>query len=114
MSKLTKPLVVIVAAVVVAGGAALYLSKQSNEVSETSASITASAPTKIATGGGHFRGPQDAPVTLTEFGDYECPSCGFYAPLVLEILRRYPSQVKLEFHHYPLVGLHQWAMSAAL
>lgn len=61
-----------------------------------------------------MRGPQNAPVTLTEFGDYQCPSCGYYAPIVLEVLHRYPDQVKLEFHHYPLVSLHQWAMSAAL
>ena len=111
MSKLTKPLLVIVAAVVVAGGAALYLSKQSTAVSDTS------APTPKAnweTGGGHVRGPEKAAVTLTEFGDYQCPSCGYYAPLVLEVLHRYPTEVKLEFHHFPLVSLHQWAMAAAV
>jgi protein-disulfide isomerase len=109
-----KPLSVIVIAVLVAGGAALYMSKQSaTEVTETSAS-TAPTAAPIPTGSGHLRGPQNAPVTLTEFGDYQCPSCGYYAPIVLEVLHRYPNQVKLEFHHYPLVSLHQWAMPAAL
>src|SRR3954464_1114004 len=103
MSRLIKPLSVIVIAVLLAGGAALYMSKQSNQVSETSASTTPSAAaTKAPTGGGHIRGPQNAPVTLTEFGDYQCPSCGYYAPIVLEVLHRFPDQVKLEFHHYPL------------
>jgi protein-disulfide isomerase len=34
--------------------------------------------------------------------------------MVSEVLHRFPTQVKLEFHHYPLVGIHQWAMAAAL
>src|SRR5262245_55988340 len=113
MSRMTKPLVLIVVAVLIAGGAALYMSKQSHqEVSETSASA-ASTPASAPTGGGRMRGPQNAPVTLTEFGDYQCPSCGYYAPVVLEVMHRFPTQVKLEFHHYPLVGIHQWAMAAA-
>jgi protein-disulfide isomerase len=65
-------------------------------------------------GGGRVRGPQNAPVTLTEFGDYQCPTCGYYAPVVLEVMHRYPNQLKLEFHHFPLISLHQWAMAAAL
>lgn len=108
-----KPLSVIAVAVLVAGGAALYMSKQSTQVAETSAA-TPSANAPAPTGGGHVRGPQNAPVTLTEFGDYQCPSCGYYAPIVLELVHRYPTQMKLEFHHYPLVSLHQWAMTAAL
>jgi protein-disulfide isomerase len=110
---MTKPLALIVVAVLVAGGAALYMSKQSNQVSETSASTASTAPVSAPTGGGRMRGPQNAPVTLTEFGDYQCPSCGYYAPVVLEVMHRFPTQVKLEFHHYPLVGIHQWAMAAA-
>src|SRR5690242_10416434 len=98
MSRMTKPLALIVVAVLVAGGAALYMSKQSNQVSETSASTASTAPVSAPTGGGRMRGPQNAPVTLTEFGDYQCPSCGYYAPVVLEVMHRFPTQVKLEFH----------------
>jgi protein-disulfide isomerase len=108
-----KPLSVIVIAVLVAGGAALYMSKQSTQVSESSAASAPSGSTAPSSGG-RMRGPQNAAVTLTEFGDYQCPSCGYYAPIVLEVMHRFPNQLKLEFHHYPLVGLHQWAMAAAL
>ena len=108
---MAKPLAVIVIAVIVAGGAALYMSKQSNSQANTSSSD--GGKTVAPTGGGHFRGPQKAPVLLVEFGDYQCPSCGYYAPLVLEVMRRYPNDVRLEFHHYPLIQLHPWAMAAA-
>src|SRR5579884_4101375 len=115
MSKVIKPLSIIIVAVLIAGGAALYMSKQSSQATETSAASTSTGSDKLtSTGGGHVRGPANAPVTLTEFGDYECPSCGFYAPLVLELLHRFPTQLKVEFHHFPLVSIHQWAMAAAL
>src|SRR5262249_41475644 len=62
---------------------------------------------------GHFRGPENATVTLVEFGDYQCPSCGAYHPFVKEILNRYPQQVRLEFHHFPLISIHPNSMAAA-
>ena len=93
---------------VVAVVAAVYLSRRPDEVTETSA-----APV-LGKGGGHFRGPEKAPITLVEFGDYSCPSCGAYHPVVKELLNRYPKQVRLEFHHYPLISIHPNAMAAAL
>jgi len=113
MGKVTKPLSIIVVGILLAGGAALYMSKQSAAPEETSVASASGAPLPQQ-GGGRMRGPQGAPVTLVEFGDYQCPSCGYYAPIVLEVLKRYPQQVRLEFHHFPLVGIHQWAMPAAL
>jgi|KBSMisStandDraft_5_1062788.scaffolds.fasta_scaffold166573_3 protein-disulfide isomerase len=110
MSSKTKPLIVIVLAVVLAAGIAVYWSRQS------SASATGSSTTSIDVnpGGGHVRGKATAPVTLVEFGDFECPSCGFYFPIVEEVLRRYPDKVKLEFHHYPLIQMHAHALAAAM
>jgi NhaA family Na+:H+ antiporter len=112
MSKKAKPLIIIVIAVALAGGAALVLTKQSAGTPEaTSASTSANVVPK---GGGHFRGPANAPITLMEFGDYQCPTCGAYAPIVLDLMKRYPTQIRLEFHHFPLVQLHPNAMAAAL
>jgi len=108
MSKAVKPLSIILLAVVVAVVGAVYLSRRPEEVPETSA-----APV-LGKGGGHFRGPEKAPITLVEFGDYSCPSCGAYHPVVKELLNRYPKQVRLEFHHYPLISIHPNAMAAAL
>ena len=102
MSKTTKAIVIIIVAVVAAAGFGFYLTRGSDDVSETSAS-TSNSPV----GGGRMRGPENAPVTLTEDGDYQCPMCGYYAPILLEVLHRFPTQLRLEFHHFPLAGIHQ-------
>jgi protein-disulfide isomerase len=112
MSKAMKPLIVIVLAVGVAAGAAVILSRGSDQPAET-----VSEPGRVdIKGGGRFRGPlsgEKAQVTLVEFGDYQCPSCGAYHPFTKEILSRYPTQLRLEFHHFPLISIHSNAMAAA-
>jgi protein-disulfide isomerase len=108
MSKILKPVIVIILAVAVAAGAAVYLSRQPDAPSTT----TTGAVSVDLKGGGRFRGPEDAQVTLVEFGDYQCPSCAAYHPFVKEILNRYPKQVRLEFHHFPLITIHPNAMAA--
>src|SRR5437867_1414477 len=81
MRKAMKPVIVIVLAVAVAAGAAVFLSRQPDRPSETNAApLTADIKS-----GGHFRGPENAQVTLVEFGDYQCPSCGAYHPLLKEM-----------------------------
>jgi protein-disulfide isomerase len=103
------PLFVIIAAVVVAGGIALYLSRQgaSAEANGKSADVSQ------AQGSGRVRGAKDAPVTLVEYGDYQCPTCGHYHPIVTELLSRYNGKLKLEYHHFPLIQIHPNAMGAA-
>jgi protein-disulfide isomerase len=109
MKKVLKPVIVIVVLVGVAAGAAVYFSRAA-EKRAPAASIQAKIDIK---GGGHFRGPENAQVTLVEFGDYQCPTCGFYQPLVKEILGRYPDKLRLEFHHFPLPQ-HRNAFLAAM
>jgi protein-disulfide isomerase len=111
MSKIIKPVIVILLAVAVAGGAAVYLSRQPDAPpADTSA---APLPADLKFVGGRFRGPENAQVTLVEFGDYQCPSCAAYHPFVKEILNRYPTQLRLEFHHFPLITIHPNAMAAS-
>jgi protein-disulfide isomerase len=114
MATKTKPIVVIVLAVALAGGIAVYLSRQTAASSSTTSDTTNSTNLAASSGGGHIRGKASAPVTLVEFGDYQCPSCGYYYPMVEELLRRYPDKVKLEFHHYPLIQVHAHALTAAM
>jgi protein-disulfide isomerase len=47
-------------------------------------------------------GPADARITIVEFSDYECPYCARAEPVVKEILRRYPDDVRLVYRHLPL------------
>ena len=46
-------------------------------------------------------GPPDAPVTIVEFSDFQCPYCKFSAPLIKEILAKYPDKVKVVYRDYP-------------
>jgi protein-disulfide isomerase len=61
----------------------------------------------------HSRGPADAPVTLVEYGDYQCPFCGAAYPIVGELLRRRPDTVRFVYRHFPLTNVHPFAEMAA-
>jgi Na+/H+ antiporter NhaA len=60
----------------------------------------------------HIRGPQDAPVTLVEYGDFECPYCG-QAETVLRELLREVGDVRYVWRHLPLNDVHANAELAA-
>jgi protein-disulfide isomerase len=60
-------------------------------------------------------GPADAPVTIVEFGDFECPACRAEAPLMRELIpQSFPNQVRIVFKDYPLESIHPWARAAAI
>jgi protein-disulfide isomerase len=60
-------------------------------------------------------GPANAPVTIVEYSDLQCPSCaGFHELLVKEVVRKYGDKVRVVFKEFPLVTIHDWALSAAL
>jgi Na+/H+ antiporter NhaA len=61
----------------------------------------------------HVQGPQDAPVTLVEYGDYECPYCGRAAPVIRELLERFDGRLRFVFRHLPLSDVHPNAALAA-
>jgi Na+/H+ antiporter NhaA len=60
----------------------------------------------------HIRGPADAPVTLVEYGDLECPYCGRAEPVVRELLADY-GDVRYVWRHLPLQDVHPNAQLAA-
>jgi protein-disulfide isomerase len=60
----------------------------------------------------HVHGPEDAPYTLVEYGDYECPNCGRLY-LILRDLQREIASLRVVFRHYPLSGVHRHAQQAA-
>jgi len=61
----------------------------------------------------HAQGPADAPVTLVEYGDYECPHCGRAYPIVKEVQRRLGSKLRFVFRNFPLGESHPHAQHAA-
>lgn len=62
----------------------------------------------------HALGPGHAPVTLVEYGDFECPNCKQAAPAVKLLLQRFAGQLRLVYRHFPLEEVHPNALHAAL
>jgi protein-disulfide isomerase len=61
----------------------------------------------------HVLGPADAPVTLVEYGDYQCPYCGQAHPILEALQERLGDRMRLVFRNFPLAELHPNATHAA-
>jgi protein-disulfide isomerase len=61
----------------------------------------------------HASGPEDAPVTLVEYGDYECPYCLMAFPILKGIRRRLGARLRFVFRNFPLTKIHPHAQHAA-
>jgi Na+/H+ antiporter NhaA len=61
----------------------------------------------------HIRGPEDALVTLVEYGDFECPYCGQAEGAIRELLASFEDEVRYVWRHLPLNDVHQSAQLAA-
>ena len=61
----------------------------------------------------HTTGPADAPVTLVEYGDYECPYCGRAFPILKEVQERLEGRLRFVYRHFPLREMHPHAEAAA-
>lgn len=70
-------------------------------------------PVTIPTAGSPFRGPADAPVTLVEFSDFQCPYCWQAVARLNAVLEAYPGKIKLIFKEFPLDSHSQAALAAA-
>lgn len=60
-----------------------------------------------------IEGDPDAPITIVEFGDYQCPYCGRAESTVQDLLKKYSGKVKLAFRDFPLSAIHPFADGAA-
>jgi protein-disulfide isomerase len=61
----------------------------------------------------HIRGPKKAPVTLLEYGDFECPYCGQAYPVVEAVRQHMGKDLRFVYRHFPLVNAHPHAEAAA-
>src|SRR5271165_2626932 len=68
---------------------------------------------KLHVGNSPSIGPEDAKITLIEFGDFECPSCRQLDLVLRDLLPKHP-EIRLVFKHFPLTNIHPWAMTAAI
>ena len=61
----------------------------------------------------HIQGDEDAPITLVEYGDYECPHCGRAYPIVKLVQKQFGKRLRFVFRNFPLNEMHPNAQSAA-
>src|SRR4030095_3724916 len=103
-------IVVVVGLATLGSGTMLYRAKRPHikNIPE-SQSVPANGDKQSA----HVRGNPDAPVTLEEFADFQCPPCSQFAPFAEELLKEYDSRLRVVFRNFPLPG-HEHAREAAL
>lgn len=103
---MNKQFLIIIAVVVLGLFGVLAYSKQKNPSSnQSSQSDVAPSENKIGKG---TKG-----VTLTEYGDFQCPACGQYYPLVEQVRKEYGDQITFQFRSFPLVQIHPNAFIAS-
>ncbi len=61
----------------------------------------------------HAAGPAGAPVTLVEYGDYQCPYCGAAYPVVKRLQKALGKKLRFVFRNFPLTQAHPYALIAA-
>jgi protein-disulfide isomerase len=61
----------------------------------------------------HVLGPANAPVRIEEFGDFECPPCGIFHPILQQMEQEFGDKLQVTFREFPLVPTHQHALAAA-
>lgn len=92
----------IIAVIVVIFGGIIVFNKDGDSSSNTNAQPT-----------NHVTGANSAGVTLVEYGDFECPACGRFYPVVEQVKEKYKDQIAFQFSHLPLIQVHPNAFAAA-
>jgi protein-disulfide isomerase len=103
-------IVALVALATIGSGAMLYLAKRPH-VSSIPEDKTLSAQSGAESP--HIRGNPDAPVTLEEYGDFQCPPCGMFAAFAGQLEKEYESRLRVIFRNFPL-AMHEHAREASL
>ena len=102
-------IVALVALATIGSGAMLYRAKRPQVVSIPENQMLQKGDTVSA----HVRGNPDAPVTLEEYGDFQCPPCGMFSAFLGQLEKEYDSRLRVVFRNFPLT-MHQHAREAAL
>ena len=103
-------IVAVVAVATIGSGAMLYRAKRPHVLSiPEDQTLSAKSGPESA----HIRGNPDAPVTLEEYGDFQCPPCGMFAAFLGQLEKEYESRLRVVFRNFPL-AMHQHAREAAL
>lgn len=95
---------ILIACVIIFGGILLFSKKDASAPKDNNGNTV--QPTN------HVRGEGKKGVTLTEYGDFQCPACGQYFPIVEQVYEKYKSDITFQFRHFPLRQIHPHAVLA--
>ncbi len=99
----------IILGIVVIGLVGLFVATKPKD--STTATFTGDA--KQVQADDHTLGNKEAKVTLIEYGDFQCPSCGAAHPVIKELQKKYDKQMLFVFRNFPLISIHPNAFAAA-
>ena len=98
---------IITLAVVILGLFGIYFLTSKNDTNKSSpASSTARLSNNVL-------GENKKNVVLVEYGDYQCPACAAYYPIIKQLFETYKSDIQFQFRNFPLQQIHQNARAAA-
>lgn len=116
------PFIIIVAVLAVALGSAWYMIRPHSNQTPVAATTSTAAngeqqPAPLAGVPGAeppwTLGPANAPAKLEEFGDYQCPPCGLFHPILKQMHQEFGDKLQITFRENPLTPAHQHALAAA-
>jgi protein-disulfide isomerase len=96
---------ILIAAVVIFGGLLIFNKKDSKSPDGSNSGNSGQVTN-------HVKGDGKKGVTIVEYGDFECPACTAYYPLVEHTFQKYKSDITFQFRNFPLRQIHQHAMVA--
>jgi len=92
------------------GVPAFYLLARHSELAPSAPPApTEALATRLVRPQNHMAGNPQSPVTVVEFGDFECPACGREEPIAREIRARYSNQIRFVFRQFPLTHIHPFS-----
>ncbi len=92
---------ILIACVVIFGGILVLTKKDSKSPNDSNVQAT-----------NHVRGATNSKVTLIEYGDFQCPACEAYYPVVEQAFEKYKADVTFQFRSFPITSKHQHALAA--
>lgn len=101
---MSKQFLAIIVAVIVVLGGVFFITNKNNSSSGSSGTVSAT---------NHVEGSTSSGVKLVEYGDYECPYCGQYYPLVKQVVDQYKDKIQFQFRNLPLTQIHKNAFAGA-
>jgi protein-disulfide isomerase len=104
---MNKRFTLILAALVVLFAGLLLFNKKEANAPKNGEAKTEARPTN------HKVGKGTSGVTITEYGDFQCPACFQFYPVVKQVKQTYGDQITFQFRHFPLSQIHNYAMLSA-